>query len=426
MPDPAMRPWLPRLRVRLGGLGRNTLSTTFGLVLRAGLQAAYLVVLSRWLGAEGYGLFAGSVAAAILLAPLSNWGMGYVFTERLEHAPAQRGALWHAVLRQAVSNGLLLVVVAVAASVAFLHVRVSLADMLLLALAELLAVPLVHVATQALLALNRSGLAATVTCVVPALRLAGAIALLASDAPASVHAIAVTHCLGSIAGTALALVLAGRIAGRRAAGHASPGWRALLHDGAPYAASALAGGAYFEVDKILILQLLGASAAGTYTAAFRVALVLVLPITALLGNALPRLFAAERLGHGTALLKRVVVASLGYAALAALCALAVAPLVPLLFGPGYADSARYMALLSAWVPLFALHMCGATALVAAGGKRARLAVESIGLALVVPLNLLLLPRFGAAGAIAALLSAEMVMAAACWWLLAKRHRSAAR
>jgi O-antigen/teichoic acid export membrane protein len=426
MPSPAVKPWLPRLRVRLGGLGRNTLSTTFGLVLRAGLQAAYLVVLSRWLGAEGYGLFAGSVAAAILLAPLSNWGMGYVFTERLEHAPTQRGALWRAVLRQAVSNGLLLVVLAVAASVAFLSVRVSIADMLLLALAELLAVPLVHVATQALLALNRSGLAATITCVVPALRLAGALALLASDVTSSVHAIAITHCLGSIAGTALALLLAGRIAGRRAPGHAVPGWRALFHDGAPYAASALAGGAYFEVDKVLILQLLGAGVAGPYTAAFRVVLVLVLPVTALLGNALPRLFAAERLGKGTALLKRVVVAALGYGALAALGALAVSPLLPLLFGPGYADSARYMAGLSAWVPLFALHLCGATALVAAGRKRMRLAVESAGLALVVLLNLLLLPRFGAVGAIAALLSAEMAMAGACWWLLARHHRVAAR
>src|SRR3546814_17242400 len=59
---------------RIGRLGQNTLLGTGGLAIRALIQAGYLLVLSRWLGASGYGLFAGSVAVAILGAPLAGWG----------------------------------------------------------------------------------------------------------------------------------------------------------------------------------------------------------------------------------------------------------------------------------------------------------------------------------------------------------------
>lgn len=412
---------LPTLRgARIGGLGRNTLLTSSGLVLRAALQGVYLLVLSRWLGAEGYGLFAGSIAAAVLLAPLSGWGMGYVFTERAVRADVRHRVLWRAVASHAAVSGLLFTGVAIAASQLLMTVRLPLADMALLALAELLALPLAQVSTTALLALDRGGLAALATSLVPALRVVGVLLLVASGEHGSVHLLALSHCLGSIVGAVMLLVLTGRATRCAHAGSASPpGWRVLARAGAPYAASALASNAYFEIDKVLILQLLGAGVAGAYTAAFRVVVVFILPVMALLGNALPRMFAAERAGQPRPLQWRVTLVAVGYAVGAALLLLVLAPLVPWLFGSGFDASARYVTLLAAWVPLYALHMCGATALVAAGGKLLRVLVEGGGLALVVALNLLLLPRLGAAGAATSLLAVEIVMALACWSLLAR-------
>lgn len=413
-------------RPRLGGLGRNTLLTTSGLVLRAALQAGYLIALSRWLGADGYGLFAGSVAAVILLAPLSNWGLGFVFTEHAADGTVARTSLWHSIVVQAAIKGVLFALLAIAVTHEFMLVRVTLVDLVLLALAELLALPMAQMASQVQVALRRGGAAALTTCLVPAFRLAGAFALIASDTLPAVHAIAMTHFVGSLVGAAAALLITSRALAHNDAKEMRlpPGWRALLRDGAPYAFGALAAGAYLEIDKVLILQLVGADAAGAYTAAFRVVMVFALPITALLNNVLPRLFVAERTGQGARLLNMATTVSVGYALVGAALALMAAPWVPLLFGPGYEPSSRYMAMLAAWLPLFALHLCGATALVAAGGKAARLIVEAGGLMLVIALNLVMLPRMGASGAAASLLAAELVMSLACWVLLARARRAA--
>jgi O-antigen/teichoic acid export membrane protein len=413
-------------RLPFGGLARGTLLTTSGLVTRAGLQAAYLVVVSRWLGAESYGLFAGSVTAAILLMPLAGWGMGYVFTELASHGSGPATGLWPRIVSQALLSGVLVAVVVVALTGTAMSVRVDLADMALLAVAELVALPLAQIAAMALVAMNRSDFGALATCAVPAARLSGAIGLVAAGLSPSVHLLAMTHCLGSVVATVLVMALANRVVNGRANAVASakalPGRLALLREGASYAAGAMASLTYVEVDKVLVLQLLGAGAAGTYTAAFRVTSVLVIPITALVGNALPRLFAAERAGQGSPLLRRIATAAIGYSVIGGLLALVAAPLMPLVFGAEYRGSSQFVTLLAAWIPLAALHLTGATALVAAGGKTARLVVEAAGLTLIVLLNLLLLPRLGVQGAIVALLIGELLMALACWLSLGHYRR----
>ena len=410
---------------RPGRLSRGTLLTTFGLALRAGLQAAYLVILSRWLGAEGYGLYAGSVAAVILLAPLSGWGMGYVFAEYLPHSAQASRSLWRAVAGYAAANGALITIAAVLVAYVFLSVRLPFTDIVLVAVGELLALPLAQISTAALFAQDRSAAATTTVCLVPAFRLLGPVVLILFGIPASVHAVAVTHCIGSIAGGALALWSATRAArSGDLAGTTPLRSRALFREGAPYAVAAFTGSAYFEVDKVLVLQILGAQVAGLYTAAFRLVSVLILPLNALVSNALPRMFAVRDGPEGARLLKWVVASAVGYSILGMACAMLAAPFVPWLLGAEYRGASRFVAMFAAWVPLFALHVCGANALLAAGGKNARVVVESAGLLAAVVLNMLLLPKFGAEGGIFVLVSVEAFLAAACWLLFVTRKRAA--
>ena len=143
----------------MGSLGRGTLISTLGLVIRAVLQAAYLVLLSRWLGAEGYGLFAGSVAATVVFAPLATGGMGFVFTEKLMKKVGCPRQLWLRVATQSALSGLAVALLVLALAAFFLSVRLPMLDMTLLAAAELLALPLVYTSTAALLAQGRVGLA---------------------------------------------------------------------------------------------------------------------------------------------------------------------------------------------------------------------------------------------------------------------------
>ncbi len=150
--------------------------------------------------------------------------------------------------------------------------------------------------------------------------------------------------------------------------------------------------------------------------------VFVLPVAALMGAALPRLFAAHGTPSGSKLLKAVTLAAISYAAVASIAAVISAPLIPLIFGPGYAITTKYLLMLSPWAFVFALHQSAAIGLTASGHQGARVVVESLGVALVVGMNLWLLRTVGVGAAVLALLAAEVFMACGCWLVMRRRRR----
>lgn len=406
-------------RLGIGRLGQNALLSTVGLGMRAIIQAAYLIVLSRWMGPHGYGLFAGSVAAAIIIALVSGWGITYVVTQQVARDHARSHALWATAILQVLLSGILLIGVLIVGTGMALVERVDIRSMLLLGFAELVALPLVQAATGLCLALDRGAAAAVSMCLIPAFRLFSMIAAVAVGLAGTPDHVAFLHFAGSVVGMLVAIWLVNRVDG-------APAWRERLSlpkataEGARYAVGSLVGTSYQEVDKVLLLQILGATVAGTYTAAFRVMSVFVLPVAALMGAALPRLFAAHGTPGGFKLLKVVILVAVGYAALASIAAALIAPLMPLVFGAGYAASTRYLLLLSPWVFVFALHQSAAIGLTASNRQGARVVVESLGLAMVIGVNLWLLRTVGVGAAMLALLTSEVFMACGCWLMMRRR------
>lgn len=403
----------------IGRLGQNAMLSTVGLGTRAVIQAAYLIVLSRWMGAHDYGLFAGSVAAAIIISLISGWGISYVLTQEVSRDPTKSHGLWATAILQVSLSGVLLIGVLMLASSITLVERVDIRSMLLLGFAELIALPLVQVATSLCLALDRGVSAAVLMCLIPAFRLVAMSVALTVGLVGTPDHVASLHFAGSVVGLLVAIYLITQVDG-------APAWRKRLSwwnataDGTRYAVGSLVGTSYQEVDKVLLLQILGATVVGTYTAAFRVMSVFVLPIAALMGAALPRLFAAHGTPSGSRLLKTVTLAAVGYAAVASIAAAIAAPLMPLIFGPGYAVSTKYLLMLSPWAFVFALHQSAAIGLTASDRQGARVVVESLGVALVVGMNLWLLRTLGVGAAVLALLTAEVFMACGCWLMMRRR------
>lgn len=406
--------------VRIGKMGRNTLVGSAGLGFRALLQAGYLIALTRLLGPDNYGLLAGCVAAATLLAPLSGWGAGYVFLEKVSRDRSMGGGIWASVLIQTFVSGAMLAAVMVALGLA-MSLRVGLLELGLLAMAELIALPMAQAATLALMSQERGVMASIVLCLVPAGRLAGVLSLVLLGAPVAVDTVVLMHFVGSAVGALLAALFVGYAV-------AWPDWAARMmlrksaSEGTRYAVGSLVATSYPESDKVLILQLLGANAAGQYTAAFRIVSVFVLPIAALINAALPRLFVQAGSDGKGSVLRAITVAALAYAVFAAVLSVAAAPWMPLLFGEAYTPAIPLVGMLSAWIPLVALHQCGASALTSGGLQSSRVVIEAVGLAAIVVLNMLLLPALGIVGAVWSLLAVEAFLALACWAVQLTRGR----
>lgn len=408
-------------RLGIGRLGRSALLSTVGLGTRAVIQAAYLIVLSRWMGAQGYGLFAGSVAAAILMAPISGWGIAIVLARYVSRDDATSQSLWAAAILQVLVSGLLLIVVLLSVSSVVLADRVSMGSMLVLGFAELIALPLVQVATNVFLALDKAAPAALSMCLVPASRLIAVVVPMLIGMAGKPDRVAMLHFLGSLFGVLVALQMVRRIDGPPAWGQ-RPSLRRTLTEGTHYAMGALVGTSYQEIDKVFLLQILGATVAGTYTAAFRVMAVFVLPLSALMGAALPRMFAEHGKPDGIRMFKVVTLSAMGYGIVASLAAALISPLMPYIFGHGFEVSSKYLVMLSPWAIMFALHQSAATGLTAWEGQPARVLVEGLGIALVIVLDLWLMRDMGAGAAALALLIAEFFMACGCWFFLSQRPR----
>lgn len=418
-----MTAWRRIVSYRPGRLGQNALLGTVGLGTRAVIQATYLLIVSRWLGAQGYGLFAGSVALVILGAPLANWGNGLLLTRYIAQDRGSSRAMWATALVQTGVIGGLLVIIVLAIS-ALLQQGLSPTPMLLLALSELLLLPAAHAATSQCYALERGMTSAVVMCLVPLGRTLAMLGFITAGLASTPDHAAAAHFIGSLLGFVVAIAVVTAVDGL-------PAWRSrlalrdALRQGSAYAVSNVAGNSYQEVDKTLMLQMLGSAVVGPYTVAFRVASIFLMPVTALIGASLPRLMARAKSHDERARTYRAMLLSgVGYGVLAGVGILIAAPWVPHVFGSDYALVTHYLALLALWPALFALRHCLATHLTANHRQTVRSGVEIMGLGIVVLLNFLLLPRMGADAAVLALLITEILMAGVMVLLVKQQKRRA--
>lgn len=191
-------------------------------------------------------------------------------------------------------------------------------------------------------------------------------------------------------------------------------WRASLRASLPYAALSLVGLIYFRVDALMLAWLEGPRATGIYTAAYR----LFDAVTDIPGVAVAALFPTlARLHQGPrAELRRTyarVVAALAVLGVPALLGLVLLaePIVVLLYGDGFSESAAVLRWLSLAVYLIFLDTAN-TMLLYSGDNLGRV----LGLSLVtaaanVLLNLILIPRYSYNGAaIATVLASALSLA----------------
>ena len=408
------------LGYRPGTLGRSALLGTAGFGVRSIIQAAYLLIVSRWLGAEHYGFFAGSVALAVLVAPAANWGSSLLLTRYIAVDPGCSRAMWAtALLQTALVGGLLALCVVIAST--FLPQRLPLWPMLALAVSELILLPIVWAAASQCYALERGGASALAICLSPATRLCAMTVAIACGLAATPAHAAIAHFLGTLIAVVAAVLLMARVDGW-------PNWQARLpsrkslREGTPYAVSSVAGNSYLEVDKFLMLQSLGAAVVGPYTVAFRVACIFVMPIMALINSVLPRLLARSGTEDGARTYSVMLLVGLGYGVVAGAVILAVTPSVPRIFGLDYSLASHYLALLAAWPALFALRQSLASQLMAQHRHVVRSLVEAAALGIVVVLNLLLLPRLGPEAAILVLLVTEIWVVVAMGLLVGRSFK----
>ena len=380
------------------------------------LRAVYFVLIARLLGVLQYGIVVGAIALVNMVTNYSRLGSSIVFIRHVSTDRTQFAVYWGNILLVTLGMSSFLIVVLHFAA-RHLIAPASAALIIPVAIASCLCEQLTGGAGQVFQTFEKMHVTATLNLLTSFARTltAGAMLFVMHRATALewVIASAVVSAVAALAAVSMVTIEFGspeivpRLFLKRGA------------EGAEYAISASADTAYNDLDKTMLSHYGMNAANGIYTMAYRVIDLATMPISSIQLAAEPRLFqlgATSLQGaaaFGRRLLKRGLLASM----VAAVGMFLLAPLIPLLVGPGFTESISALRWLCL-IPVFrSIHGITGGVLTGAGLQRYRTLAQITAVAINFVLNLWLIPKHGWHGSAWASLATDGALGIINWSVL---------
>ena len=409
-------------RLRFSRLARNSSWLVAGQGLGIILQAGYFIILARLLGRTEYGIYVGAVALVSIVSQYSSVGTGMLFLRYVSQDLKKFSTYWGNILLATVGVGFLLVF-ALRGSGPYMIGAASAAILVPVAIGDCICGQLTLCAGQVFLAVERMKITAILNLLTNLLRFLVATLLLVIIH----HATAGQWALAALTVSALAVLGSVAVVFMQL-GKPVFNFRLMascLGEGVVYAISGSTTSLYNDLDKTMLSHYGMNAANGIYTMAYRVVDICTIPVRSVQVAAVPQFFRAGVAGavstraYAIRILKRTSLLGLAAAFGAFVCA----PLIPLLVGRGFAQSASALRWLCL-IPLFrSIHLSAGDAITGAGRQRIRLVTQFVASVLNFFLNLWLIPLHGWIGAAWASLMTDGMLGIMNWVVLARLARS---
>jgi O-antigen/teichoic acid export membrane protein len=386
--------------------------------LRIIVQLGYFAIISRSLGAAGYGIFASISAISILAAVFSGLGSEQVLVRRTagEHA-AFPEAFGHTLICIAGS------IVPVSALCLFVLQFMNTGNiawwaLILFIVSETLFSKLIYLANACYMAHEIARRQFVINIVSSTVKLAGAALAWTLSHPLTLETWSAWYFASVGTGAAFAMLLVlwelGLPRFRLFAGE--------LRDGLQYGLEFASVVALRDLDKPLVVETLGAEAGGIYTAAFRVVDSACIPVRALLLATYTRYFSHAKIDTRAAVAFgfRILPAGLAISGILGICLYAFAWIVPLIIGPSYEGAVPVIKWFAIYPAIILLSGAGMDLLRSIGllGPRLRITLFSI----VTYLPLCWIGAiFGGVTGVTIARNLSQVVLAAMTWLTIYRH-----
>lgn len=380
-----------------GELLRDTRNLSIGQGIKLILQGIYFVLIARALGPTSYGAFIALTALTGIVSPFVGLGAGALFLKNVRAGRQTAQVCWGNGLVATLLTGIVSSLGIVALS-HFLFHGFSTAIVTAVCVSDLLLIRVVDLVSFGFAASGMMGRTATQNTVMSVLRTIGIALLAAQSSRVSLSQWTWVYLATGIAGAVFALQQGAALWGRPKIDPV-----ALVGDareGCLFSVSTSAQTIYNDIDKTMLARLSTLSATGAYGAAYRIIDTSLTPIKSLVSAAYPQFFrlGADGVGATYGYAKRLIGKAVIFGVADFLGIVLLAPLVPFLLGPKYADVVPALRLL-ALIPLMrCAHWFLADALSGANAQGIRTAVQ-VGVAVLnIGLNLLILPRWSWRGA----------------------------
>lgn len=403
--------------------GRLAMGTAWGIAVygsRMVAQAVYFVILARALQQAEFGTFTGTWVLAGLGSSMASMGFQVLAMKTAALHPERAVASIGKGLRAVALTAPVMLLAFVAAGRWWFDAPMPLQDLVLLGIGEIAITPVLALIASWHQGNERIGHSQAVMASVWVARLL-VLAVLALTTRLTLSEAVVAH-LATTAAIAAAWLVRLRLQIGALPRTGLPPRQEWL-EGASFCASTVALIAYTEFNQTLTMTLVGASAAATLAAGYKVVSVFSAPISVLCQAQAPRLLRASANAHGRWRTPLVAIAAVAVACTAS--AWLAAHFVALIFGPDY-ESAIGVAKALAVLPFVTgIRMASVYVLAASASQMTRLAIELACMVGGVSVNWLLIRHHGLHGAVVGALLVEsataLALAAAAWRRLRTRH-----
>ncbi|MFO7696073.1 MAG: flippase [Anaerolineae bacterium] len=415
--------------IRLPGvlrIAKNTALFAAADVINKLMVFLFFIIAARALGAERYGSLSSALAFVTMFAVLTDLGLG---TWSAREIARDRG-----VLRQVIPVALFIKSVAAVCVVGTILITASLiwTSKQYLMLVAICALFIFEGAFSFYFGAVFQGLerfeCSVLARVCQAMVLLAGGALLASSSP-TVYGFAWVYAVAGAVSVAVSALLSALVGVPIRVSRSIAAAALLLRRTFPLALAALFASVYYWIGPVLLARISGDTAAGLYSAAFRLVLGASFPVFAFVGALYPILSKAgvagvEPIGELSKRAGRyILMVAIPFGVLGAAMA---GPIVRVTYGSGYAASAQVLQVLAWWGCCAQLNTLLSHCLYAAGSARVVTQQTAVSLAAGLALSLLLIGPLGPLGAAVALTVAEVAGLAFMLSRIARRVQAKVR
>ena len=408
---------------------RSSLDIFRSMILRLLIQGVYFVILARTFAPERYGAYVGIVAIVSIFIPFAAWGSGETLIKDVSRNPTLfRESLGTAILKTIFFGSAFTIAILIVYS--FVPVSdVPISAVFFVAVANLVFFPLNSAARDAFIGIGLLNYTAKTIVIVSFNRFFAALIFIVAfnnNPESQLLNWCILYCIATMVAAAMSYYLVVKQIDYPKFSLAT--LKSQLKLGFAFAVSVSAQNIYNDLDKSMLLKLSTERNTGINNgAAYHILNVAFTPIQSLALASFRKFFQQGETGikGSFALCKKILPFCLAYSLLAVAGLALFAPLIPIILGSDYQESASALIWLSPTIFLRTMHFFAADTLTGANYQSSRTTAQVLVAIFNGVLNFWLIPQYGWYGAIWATIASEFMLMVLLWAFVYRYSRQSA-
>jgi O-antigen/teichoic acid export membrane protein len=394
-------------------------------ILQLVVQGIYFVILARSFAPERYGAYIGIVAIVSIFIPFASWGGEQIIIQKVSRNINSFRICWGTGILKTLIFGSGFISLILIVYGFFPIPGISLYTVFFLALANLIFLKLNDLVRDGFVGVGLLNYTARTMFLVSLNRFFAVLVLIAVFDKPSILAWSILYCFATFAAavTSTHLLIKHVNYPRFVLSQVKKDLRLGFSFAVGFSAQTITN----DLDKSMLAKLSTLESAGIYGAAYHILNVSFTPILSVAMASFRNFFqqGASGIKGSFELCKKLLPMSLGYS-VAAIIGLAIfAPLIPLILGSGYQDSAIALVWLSPTIFFKTMHIFAADTLTGANLQTVRSTTQVLVALLNGVLNFWLIPLYSWHGAIWATIISEFLLMVFLWGAVYKYSRKSA-